>query len=85
MHDGSHLLLKKLGKDYDPSDKMRAVQTLHEAAAGNQVVTGLIYLDTSRPTLVDMLNLVEEPLATLPEARVRPSRAALDEIVQELR
>ncbi len=64
---------------------MRAVQTLHEAAASNQVITGLIYLNTSLPTLVDMLNLVDEPLATLPEARVRPSRAALDEIVKELR
>jgi 2-oxoglutarate ferredoxin oxidoreductase subunit beta len=51
----------------------------------NQVITGLIYLNTSLPTLVDMLNLVDEPLATLPEARVRPSKAALDEIVKELR
>jgi 2-oxoglutarate ferredoxin oxidoreductase subunit beta len=84
MHDGSRLILKKLGKDYDPTDKMRAVQTLHEAAVSNQVITGLIYLNTSLPTLVDMLNLVDEPLATLPEARVRPSRAALDEIVKEL-
>ena len=85
MHDGSRLVLKKLGTDYDPGNKMRAVQTLHEAAASNHVVTGLIYLDTKRPTLVDMLNLVDEPLATLPEARVRPSKAALDEIVRELR
>ena len=84
LHDGSRLFLKKLGNDYDPGNKMRAVQTLHEAAASNHVITGLIYLDTSRPTLVDMLNLVDEPLATLPEARVRPSRAALDEIVKEL-
>ena len=85
MHDGSRILLKKLGKDYDPTDKMRAVQTLHEAALSNHVITGLIYIDTNRPTLVDMLNMVDEPLATLPEARVRPSRAALDEIVKELR
>ena len=84
MHDGSRIFLKKLGNDYDPTDKMRAVQTLHEAALSNHVITGLIYIDTSLPTLVDMLNLVDEPLATLPEAQVRPSRAALDEIVKEL-
>jgi 2-oxoglutarate/2-oxoacid ferredoxin oxidoreductase subunit beta len=85
MHDGSRIILKKLGKDYDPTDKMRAVQTLHQAAASGHVLTGLIYADTTRPTFIDQLNLVDEPLATLPEARVRPSRAALEEVMEELR
>ena len=49
LHDGSRLILKKLGKDYDPTDKMRAVQTLHEAAVSDQVITGLIYLNTEPP------------------------------------
>ena len=31
LHDGSRIVLKKLGRDYDPTDKMRAIQTLHEA------------------------------------------------------
>jgi hypothetical protein len=30
-----------------------------------------------------MLNLVPEPLGTLPEARVRPSRQVLEEIMQK--
>jgi len=85
MHDGSRIILKKLGRDYDPTDKMLAVRTLHEAASQDQIVTGLIYIDTNRPTLVDLLNLVDEPLATLPESRVRPSPAVLDEIMEELR
>jgi 2-oxoglutarate ferredoxin oxidoreductase subunit beta len=85
MHDGSRIVLKKLGRDYDPTDKMRAVQTLHESAASNHVVTGLLYLDTGRPTLIDLLNLVDEPLAALPESRVRPPKAALDEVMEELR
>src|SRR5215831_10312028 len=32
MHDGSKLLLKKLETDYDPTDRMRAMQVLHGAA-----------------------------------------------------
>ena len=85
LHDGSKIVLKKLGRDYDPTDKMRAVQTLHEASKEDHVVTGLLYLDTSRPTFVDLLNLVDEPLATLPEARVRPPKAALEAVMEELR
>jgi 2-oxoglutarate ferredoxin oxidoreductase subunit beta len=85
MHDGSRIVLRKLGKDYDPTDKMRAVQALHEATLSGHVLTGVIYADTGRPTFIDQLNLVDEPLATLPEERVRPSQAALDEIMEELR
>jgi 2-oxoglutarate ferredoxin oxidoreductase subunit beta len=85
MHDGSRILLKKLGRDYDPTDKVRAVQTLHEAAVSGHVVTGILYVDTGRPTFIDLLNLVDEPLASLPESRVRPSQAALDELMEELR
>jgi hypothetical protein len=32
-----------------------------------------------------MLNLVNEPLATLPIERTRPSREALEKIMEELR
>jgi hypothetical protein len=64
---------------------MRAVQTLHESAASGQVLTGLIYIDPNRPTLIDLLNLVDEPLATLPLERVRPPREALEQIMEELR
>jgi len=85
LHDGSRIVLKKLGQDYDPGDKMLAIRTLHEAAGKGQVVTGILHLDTSRPTFIDLLNLVVEPLATLPEERVRPPKAALDELMAELR
>jgi hypothetical protein len=32
-----------------------------------------------------MLDVIDEPLATLPEWRTRPSRQALEEIMEELR
>jgi 2-oxoglutarate ferredoxin oxidoreductase subunit beta len=85
LHDGSRLLLKKLGRDYDPTDKMSALRTLHEAELAGHVVTGILYLDSSRKHFVDLLNLVDEPLGTLPEARTRPPREALGRIMDELR
>ena len=85
LHDGSRLLLKKLGKDYDPTNKAEALRVLTESHDQGEVVTGLFYVETKRPSFLDLLNLVDEPLATLPLERVRPSQAALDEVMEELR
>ena len=79
------ILEAHVGRDYDPTDKMQAIRVLHEAESSGHVITGILYVDTSRPSFVDLLNLVDEPLATLPESRVRPSREALDAVMSELR
>jgi 2-oxoglutarate ferredoxin oxidoreductase subunit beta len=85
MHDGSRMVLKKLGTDYDPTSKSDALRVLTDAHDKNEIVTGLFYVDTKRENFIDMLNVVDEPLATLPESRVRPPQKVLDEIMEELR
>jgi 2-oxoglutarate ferredoxin oxidoreductase subunit beta len=85
MHDGSRLVLKKLGEDYDPTNKVEALRVLTEAHDKGEVVTGLFFVDTERENFLDQLNVVDEPLATLPESRVRPPREVLDELMEELR
>jgi 2-oxoglutarate ferredoxin oxidoreductase subunit beta len=85
MHDGSHLRIRKLHRDYDPTDRMAALAVLEEAAKKSEVLTGVLYLDTTKPTFIDLLNMTDEQVATLPQSRVRPSRAALDEAMEELR
>jgi 2-oxoglutarate ferredoxin oxidoreductase subunit beta len=85
MHDGSHLRLRKLEEGYDPSDRARAVARLMESARTGEVLTGVLFVDSRAPSFVETLGMVDAPLATLPEDRVRPPRAALDEIVEALR
>ena len=85
MHDGSHLRLHKLERDYDPTSKIAALGALEDAAAKEEVLTGVFYVNTEKPTFYEMLNMGDQPLATLPEARVRPPRAVLDEVMEELR
>jgi 2-oxoglutarate ferredoxin oxidoreductase subunit beta len=85
MHDGSRLRIRKLHRDYDPSSKLGAIEALELAEAKDEVLTGLLYVNTEKPTFLDMLNMVDDPLATLPDARVRPSREALEQIMEELR
>ncbi len=83
MHDGSQLRLRKLHEDYDPTNRIGAVTALMQAHEQGEVLTGVFYVDTSKPSFTDMLNLVDAPLATLPESRVRPSRQVLDQIMQK--
>jgi 2-oxoglutarate ferredoxin oxidoreductase subunit beta len=86
MHDGSRLLLRKLSRDYDPTNRLRAIQMLHEsAAAESEVLTGILYVDGSHPTFCDTLNLPDVPLSRLDESKVRPSREVLEQIVEEFR
>jgi 2-oxoglutarate/2-oxoacid ferredoxin oxidoreductase subunit beta len=84
LHDGSMLRLKKLGWDFDPSDKLRALTVLEEAAKKSETLTGVFYVAPEKPTLLDMLNMTDEPLATLPQSKVRPPKAVLDQVMEEL-
>jgi 2-oxoglutarate ferredoxin oxidoreductase subunit beta len=50
-----------------------------------EVLTGVFYVNTKAPSFMDVLHVTDEPLATLPQAIVRPPKQALDEIMGELR
>ncbi len=85
LHDGSRIILHKLEQDYDPSSRLNAVTRLHQASDSDEVLTGLLYLDQTRPSFTKTLNLVDRPLAGLPESMTRPDAAALERINEEFR
>ncbi|HTP32825.1 MAG TPA: 2-oxoacid:ferredoxin oxidoreductase subunit beta [Candidatus Acidoferrales bacterium] len=85
MHDGSHLRIRKLHRDFDPTDRLAALAALEEAEKKGEVLTGVLYVNTQKPTFMELLNVVDEPLGTLPESRTRPARAVLDQVMEELR
>jgi 2-oxoglutarate ferredoxin oxidoreductase subunit beta len=85
MHDGSRLRLRKLEEEYDATNRIKAITRLHEANEKGEVLTGVLYVNTKAPNFVDMLNMTEQPLATLPESVVRPGRQVLEQAMEELR
>ncbi len=81
MHDGSHIQLRKVEEDYDPTDKMGALHRLQWAEEKEEFITGLIYYNEQRPSLAEMSHLTATPLAQLAEEQIRPSKATLDKIM----
>ena len=73
LHDGSTIILKNLDKDYNPTSRFEALRILEEAQRNEWMVTGLLYVDTTKPALTETYNLVDTPLNRLTEADLRPA------------
>lgn len=80
MHDGSSIVLKKLERDYDPTNRSRAISLLEEANRKNWLITGLIYIDTRQPSLFDFYDLPESPLNRLTVDQMRPVPESMDKV-----
>lgn len=74
MHDGSTVVLKKLKRDYDPTDRAEAIRLLEEANRCNCLLTGLIYIDTTEPALTQLYNLPDTPMNRMKQERIRPGK-----------
>jgi 2-oxoglutarate ferredoxin oxidoreductase subunit beta len=85
QHDGSVLHLRKLDNDYDPSDRVGAMNYLQERHVLGEIVTGLLYVDSSAEDLHRHLNTVEKPLNQLGDAYLCPGSKALDALNASLR
>jgi 2-oxoglutarate/2-oxoacid ferredoxin oxidoreductase subunit beta len=85
LHDGSKLRIHKLARDYDPTDRLHALEVLHQSASSHEVLTGILYVDSQKENFTDLLGMGDAPLATLPIGKTRPARAVLEEIIEELR
>lgn len=84
LHSGSHIRLKKIDNSYDPTDRFAALKLLNEHSAKPEILTGIFFIDPNSQDFLEILGLTEEPLISLPEEQIRPSREVLDEIMNEL-
>ncbi|MFO1350873.1 MAG: 2-oxoacid:ferredoxin oxidoreductase subunit beta [Gammaproteobacteria bacterium] len=85
MPDGSLVRLRKLAEDYDPRDRIAAMEHIQRHQERGEVVTGLLYLDPEPVDLHALLDTIEQPLNSLSERELCPGQAALDKINQGLR
>ncbi len=85
LHDGGTIRLRKVHADYDPTDKIAAMNHLQERAAAGEIVTGLLYAHPDSTDLHDAQETVATPLNALSDADLVPGSAALAAINASLR
>jgi 2-oxoglutarate ferredoxin oxidoreductase subunit beta len=85
QHDGTVLRLRKLHADYDPSDRIAAMNYVQAHQAKGEVVTGLLYLDPQAQDLHGHLETVAEPLNRLASRALSPGSNVLQKINAALR
>ena len=85
QHDGSMLRLRKLAADYDPHDRIRAMNFVQEHQAKGEVVTGLLYVHPHPEDLHQHLNTFDTPFNTLGAKELCPGSAALNKLNASLR
>ncbi|MDE2571332.1 MAG: 2-oxoacid:ferredoxin oxidoreductase subunit beta [bacterium] len=72
--DGSHVVLRKLEREYDATHRIGALSVLHEARKRGELVTGLLYVDPHATDLCTREHMPEAPLARMGEDELRIGR-----------
>lgn len=77
LHDRSTIMLKKADPDYDPCDRARAFDYVMAHQERGEIVTGLLYIDSTRPDMHAANATVDAPLVELPPETLCPGSKAL--------
>jgi 2-oxoglutarate/2-oxoacid ferredoxin oxidoreductase subunit beta len=85
QHDGTILRLRKTHPEYDPTDRVKALEYVAHHAAQGEVITGLLYVESKPEDLHAHLNTVETPFNTLTETELCPGSGMLEKINASLR
>jgi len=85
LHDGGSINLRKLDKDYDPTDRGAAFMKVLESQKSDEILTGLLYIDESHPDMATRKKMEERPLNSIPYAELNPGAARLKDLQAEFR
>jgi 2-oxoglutarate ferredoxin oxidoreductase subunit beta len=85
QHDGSIVRLRKLSANFNPNDRVAAMNYVHERQAKGEVVTGLLYVDSDAHDLHEHFNTTDVPINRLGAQELSPGAATLAKINNSLR
>ncbi|HXZ99776.1 MAG TPA: 2-oxoacid:ferredoxin oxidoreductase subunit beta [Candidatus Binatia bacterium] len=84
LHDGSHILLRKVDTSHDVRDPIAAMRLLYEARRTGEIVTGLLYANPEADDLCTREALPARPLAEFGVEELRPTREQWDDLMAQL-
>jgi len=85
QHDGSTLRLRKLADDFDPTDRIAAINHVMAHQARGEIVTGLLFVDADAGDLHDRIGTPQTAMNRLDEVALCPGSAMLERINASLR
>jgi len=85
MHDGSLVRFSAVPEGYDPRDRAKVFQYIHEAHTRGVIPTGLLYLDESVPDMHEMNHTSDTPLVQVPFESLCPGSGALETLMEDFR
>ena len=83
MHDGSVVRFTAVPKDYDPTNRPQVLNYLQQKR--DAIATGLLYVDESVPDLHEMNRTPAASLSRVPQEKLCPGAAALNELQEDFR
>ena len=85
MHDGTTIRLHKLAKDWDPFDRLSAINAVQKAKQKGEILTGLLYMNEDSSDLHELIHTTDKPLNALGKADLCPGSDALAKLNASLR
>jgi 2-oxoglutarate ferredoxin oxidoreductase subunit beta len=85
LFDGSIIHLQKLAEGWDPTDRLSAINAVAEARSKDEILTGLIFVDTDTAEFHETINTVDASLNSLSQDELLPSQESLEAINQSMR
>jgi 2-oxoglutarate ferredoxin oxidoreductase subunit beta len=85
LHDGSRVLLHKVDKSYNPTDRSAALARIVEKLGEHEYLTGLLYINAELPDFHELNASSDVPMNQLPYAVLNPGSAALAKTLSRYR
>ncbi len=85
MHDGTVIRLRKLAKDWDPLNRLSALNAVQNSKLRGEILTGLLFVDPDSRDLHTLLETSEKPLNSLTKDDLCPGAEILAKINDDLR
>ncbi len=85
LHDGSWVQLRKVAKDYDPTNRDAAYAYVRDRQRAGETVTGLLYISPDSKDVHDQNDTVPGSLYNLPHDQLCPGNDALQKLMGQFR
>ena len=85
LHDGGWVRLRKVAKDYDPTDRDAAYAYIRERQGAGEVLTGLLYISPDSQDLHAQNGTIARALVDIPYDQLCPGNDELQKLQQSFR